>query len=254
VKGVLPVPRNVLAENREYRASPEHILATTPEPKPRRILAQGTEAERLAWKQRMAETRRRNLREGMTELMTRKIQSKTQSLKKREYQDRERRRVRTAPERRDERLTNPSISKAIREALEKHVETPKESMRSQQTRANKVIRQQTAVVQRRMDQVHNLYLHARDFIVSEDQLHAEVEKVFGTDDAPVTWTGNQKSVWAVGHPSSTRQMIGVEADKGASNQEKATNTMKERLQKIAGELTGGRISNLGLPNTKSRHF
>ena len=175
-------------------------------------------------------------------------------MKKKVHQERERTYLRTAPERLDEQLTNPSVSKAIRDALKTQSKPRVESQESCELRAQKVAQQQTAASKRRMDKIHNLYLHARNFIVSEDKLDKEIEKVFGTDEAPVTWAGNQKSIWAIGKPSSTKQLLGAALDQGVSEQDKATILMKERLQKIAGELTGGRISIDGVSSSKPKYF
>src|SRR5579871_1841798 len=75
IKGILPVPRNLFSrkKNVQFKTSYLYLESTIPEPS-NRVISQGPEANRLLWKQRMSEQRKKNFREGLTELAKRRIE------------------------------------------------------------------------------------------------------------------------------------------------------------------------------------
>jgi len=89
---------------------PAYFKAVTPEPS-----TQGTPAnDYVAWKQRMAATRRENLRAGLVELYYRKKGQEAKVAHWSRQNTRERNERLHAPQREDERLTNPTIRESVR--------------------------------------------------------------------------------------------------------------------------------------------
>ncbi|KAK7707401.1 hypothetical protein SLS57_009271 [Botryosphaeria dothidea] len=245
VKGSLPVPRNVFVTRSERKKETEEFInAATPEPTKTAHLS-GRHAERLAWKQRLSALRRRNLREGVTSLHKRK-QTMDQYLAKRgEQRQNEQKRLINQPPRDDEVFTNPSVSKAVRDFLSGAYNTTPEK---------EVERQRAALEQReavksmeRKDALHTLYVHARDFIVTEDQLSKVIDDTFGTDDNLPGFSPNAsqgRSIWARDAPLSTAEMLANNQGRSTSSEYRNASSepiTRRRIQKIAEELTGGKI-------------
>ncbi|KAI9732693.1 MAG: hypothetical protein M1818_007427 [Claussenomyces sp. TS43310] len=244
IKGTLPAPRKLFPRRAGDKTSPEYLASVTPEPIPSHQSATAP-TEYVAWKRRMAENRRQNLREGLIELHKRKLRSDrivaNRSAAKRE--NRERRLH--APVREDERLTNPTITAATRKPQSGNLPDPNREARlaaSQQ----RIIARAKALEEERRDSLHTLYMHARSFITTESQLNAEIEKTF--KERPFESIPNKedaKNVWdALGAPQTVQDMLSV-----VNNTQKtalafhagpAVSTGK-RMIKIAEELTGGKM-------------
>ncbi|EKG15359.1 hypothetical protein MPH_07410 [Macrophomina phaseolina MS6] len=246
VKGALPVPRNIFVTRSEWKKeSEEFINAATPEPS-ETIQPTGPHAERLAWKQRLSALRRRNLREGVTSLYKRKQRTDQYLAKRGAQRQDEQIRLINQPPRDDEVFTNPSVSKAVREFLDgSYNKAPRKDVAAQRAALQA---RENAKSRERKDALHTLYVHARDFIVTEDQLSKVIEDTFGTDDnLPGFQPGNPKqgrSIWARDAPLSTADMLARQ--QGRSNMagerhQGSEPVTRRRIQKIAEELTGGKL-------------
>jgi hypothetical protein len=251
VKGSLPVPRKIVPKERMYKAAPGYLELSAPEPLfDREITVEkmGKDAGRLTWKKQMAARRRLMLRQGVNELMQREC-FREASVKKRKAQRAQTDILaQTAPERLDEELTGQSVPLVIRELLDGKgwcdAETPEETAKRKAQHDQRLEEKEN----RRASQVHELYMHAREFITTEEQLEAEIERAFGPDWRPVTW-GNSKSIWGIGKPMSTAEMLQVH-DQGLGVIRRDLVTVKDnavdqrtlqRYVKIAAELTGAKI-------------
>ncbi|KAL5327750.1 hypothetical protein ACEPPN_005455 [Leptodophora sp. 'Broadleaf-Isolate-01'] len=238
VKGTLPPPRNIFPRRAGDKISPEYLAAVTPEP-----LSQTTpQNEFVAWKRRMAESRRTNLREGLMELHKRKTLQDKMVAARSKNRSIAREKALHAPQREDERLTNPTVTELNRTLQTGPVPDPGRATRVEEKKA-RVEAIALAKEEERRDALHTLYMNARSFITTEEELDAEIEKIFVADPHE---RGNMDSnIWtAVRPPPSIQQMLSA-----------VNNTQKEavkfhagpaaltgrRMKKIAQELTGGRM-------------
>jgi hypothetical protein len=251
LKGSLPVPRRIVPKEHMFKAAPGYLDLSAPEPLIDREIAvdkMGKEAGRVTWKKQMATRRRTMLRQGMNELMHRESFREVSVKKRKEQRVKTEILAQTAPERLDEELTGQSVPLEIRELLDGkgwcEPETPEETAK-RKAGHDELLK---AKDERRASQVHELYMHAKKFITTEDQLAAEIERTFGPDWRPVTW-GNSKSIWGVGKPMSTGEMLQVH-DQGLGVNRRDLVTVKDnavdqrtlqRYVKIAAELTGATI-------------
>jgi hypothetical protein len=89
---------------------PEYFKAVTPEPTSQAEPAN----DYVAWKQRMAASRRENLRAGLVNLSYRKAAHETSVAHHSREKMRNRQKLVDAPQREDERLTSPTIREAVR--------------------------------------------------------------------------------------------------------------------------------------------
>jgi hypothetical protein len=251
VKGSLPVPRKIVPKERVFKAAPGYLSQSAPEPLVDREITvdkMGTAAGRVTWKKLMAARRRSMLRQGMNELMHREF-ARDESVKKRKAQ-----RVntaiqaQTAPERLEDELTAQSVPLQIRELMAGkgwcEPETPEETAKRKADHDLRLQRKE----ERRASQVHELYMHARKFITTDEQLSNEIETVFGPDSRPVTW-GTSKSIWGIGKPMATTDMLQAH-DQGTGVSRRDLVTVKDnavdqrtlqRYVKMAAELTGASI-------------
>jgi hypothetical protein len=245
IKGVLPVPKNLFPSGSEYKTTPEFIEKTAPRPIAR-AKPHGPEAERLEWKQRMADSRRRNLAEGIKELVTRQEKVtevlEARGARRKAIHEREANKL----ERADEALTKPSLANSVRQVLDIH----NNKVRGRTGNKIKYKKHQTRKMAERKDQLHTLYTHARKFITTEEALDDVLEKTFGTDDNPIRWNAMGLSVWALdAEPATVQDMLqptkrenltkgfGYQLKKDA----KTTTVVQQRMKEIAETLTGGRI-------------
>jgi hypothetical protein len=237
VKGILPVPRSLFRDER--KAGSEYLDKTAPPPQ-KKITFNGPEAERLAWKQRMADSRRANLKQGVRELLERKeVRERIQSIhssNRRERHDR----LASKPERDDERLTNPSLHNSVRRVLAGPITYPPPAY----PKPNKHLIQQATKSAQRKDALHTLYTHARNFIVTEEAMNEALDKAFGTDENPMMWNHDGNSIWSAGDPAGLREML--DRDKALNVRARTDlgeveSVAQKRMRRIAEEFTGGRI-------------
>lgn len=197
----------------------------------------------------MAALRRKNLREGMDELYTRKQQTDRYLAQRSARRQRERQSLIDAPEREDERLTSVSITQAVRDALGPAIHAGRRSSEKIQREMRKrVEREEKARQTDRRDALHTLYMHAREFITTEAQLNAAVDTAFGTPEEPVVFESRQggmagPSIWAMGEPDTVQKMLDKSGRTGVSGYagDEQKNLTYKRVKRIAEELTGGKI-------------
>jgi hypothetical protein len=194
--------------------------------------------ERVAWKRRMAEMRRTNLREGIVELKKRQLDQKYRLKKRSEILGKQRTFQRTRPQREDERLTNPTITAAMSKMQVGAVPDPDREQRVAEKKA-RVAQMEAAKEEARKDALHTLYMHAREFITTEEQLNQKIEEIFQPK------MEGQENVWdAWGAPDTLQQQLSSETktQKGALEfHEKPGRIVKNRMKVIAEEMTGGKM-------------
>jgi hypothetical protein len=89
-------------------------------------------------------------------------------------------------------------------------------------------------------------MHARSFILTEEQLNDAVERTFGSDEDPIVWGPyHDQTIWGTGPPATVERMMkkGVGLEAMLTRQE---TLMQSRLRRIAEVLTGGKMDT---PNT-----
>ncbi len=248
IKGVLPTPRNVFHRRGPRNLNPEYLAAVTPEPKPDASAPNPNPSTaagaQIAWKERMAATRRRNLREGLTELYNRKKRMEHFSNTRSRFRRESREALVYQKEREDERLTNPTILHAMKKFQHKNLPDPERNTRVQ-VKTHLVKRKQHQKAVERMNALHSLYMQARNFITTEADLDAAIERIFvprPTDFmTDVSWG---HSVWNKGAPETVQKLLNItnkDSAKAMEFNEGSAYLTNQRMKRIQEELTGGKM-------------
>jgi hypothetical protein len=239
VKGTLPVPREIFPPRRADKPTWTYITAATPEPiKENPIKADDPHAEAIEWKNKMAELRRANFREGLVELYQRKLKTDAFMTRRSAAKQARRQRVFNQPPREDERLTRPTVVKAMEPTQGTVLPDPNRERRITLSR-HRVLAKQREKSTSRQEDLHTLYMNARTFITTEAQLDQEIETKF-SEDGGREWdsdSGAGNNVWAKGAPPSIQDIVRNQttSDSGRWRVE------QERMRKVVEELTGGKI-------------
>lgn len=258
VKGVLPVPRKIFSQTSETdKTSAKYLNQTAAEPRrkpstttPSKAGSAPVDSERTkavefaAHKFQQSALRRRNLRESLVELRQRKERDDQAAAARSAAKHAQSLRLAYAPEREDERLTNPTIHSAIHPAARGALPDPNREARIAQKRAN-VAAIQAQREEDRRSMLHTLYMNARDFIVDPQVLDKEIDRVFDDPDSFTNDTVRGMNVWALGLPQTVEQMLSAASRKpGGKAIDRDTDfglLEKKRIDRIAEELTGGKI-------------
>jgi len=246
-KGHLPVPRDVFkTRNRHPKQSTVFLNRATREPKT--VKAPGPhsrDAEYRLYKQRLADTRRSALREGVKQLHERKVSNEAQHFAKIQTNYADKRARAMAPPRETDVLTATSIDPGIRDFLASAL--PNTSRTNIDKRRAAYQRRVEKIHTMRSSRLHDLYVNARTFIVDDAQLDEAIEKTFGTEEKPMGW--NQKGV--MGPRSEGMEGLspwhGLYMPEGVGDMlEKlrggeGVGLAKERAKKVAEALTGGKM-------------
>lgn len=191
----------------------------------------------------MAASRRANLREGILELHKRKVRQDITIANRSAAKRNEREKRVRAPQREDERLTSPTIREAMRQLQVGRLPDPDREARIAE-KVERVKAKEAARAAERKDALHTLYMNAREFITTEQQLDEEIEKIFV--EHPFGPAHSSKTnIWdAYGAPPTVQDMLSTVNNTQKSaiqfHQGPAIITGK-RSKKIAEELTGGKM-------------
>ena len=205
----------------------------------------------------MSEMRRRNLREGLAGLRARKNRDQRTRSEISARRQAEREEILSRPEREDERLTTPSHSFTL-ETLAKGPTREQREVEMEAIlpfkRASLAARTSAAQADR-LDHLHTLYLNAKTFIVTPQQLDRAVDEAFGTPEQPVTFSQYtfgeadkhaSQSVWAQGRPERVQDMLNRASRQGGGRTalEGAggfAGVNQERVRRIGEVLTGAKM-------------
>ncbi|KAL9083100.1 MAG: hypothetical protein Q9159_005974 [Coniocarpon cinnabarinum] len=204
-------------------------------------------AERNAYRARMAAMRRDSLRGGLVSLANRRNRREARNAAKHEKSSRERLETFAAPPPEDERLTRMSQTREMTAPL-KHSGPYMTDPNAAERRAAKVARyeaQRARKASETQEALHTLYMRARDFIVTEEQLDQEIDLAFGTAESPAHFK-NRPSVWAHGPPPSLQSMLDATGQTGGGmlsekDEQARVRLMEKRMKKVAEKLTGGKM-------------
>jgi hypothetical protein len=160
-----------------------------------------------------------------------------------EQKTKERDRLVTQAERVDERLTSASVPQAMK---------PEKGLPNARA-ANKPRRRQRKDKKKgeRRDALHTLYMNARNFITTEEQLDAAIEKAFPEGGNPefATDTKLGDNIWNVGAPATIAELLDANVSRVRKDFTKAGLTEadhkfkidQERMKRIAEELSDGKM-------------
>ncbi|KAM0799436.1 hypothetical protein BDR22DRAFT_855377 [Usnea florida] len=245
IKGFLPPPKRIFPRPKKGqlpKSSPAYLAAVTREP----LVDKTTykDDDFVSWKARQSALRRKNLREGITELRQKKHDAdKSQSLRaKANYRIREA--LLYAPEPEDVRLTTPSVLSTQRPMKHQRLPDPARAARVEAKRQN-VADMAAMREENRRHALHKLYVHAGDFITTEEQLERVVERAF--EDRTQFRNDNAEGVniWNLGFPETVQQLLGKTDRRGrqsALDSAEGNQVLtRERMKKIGEELTGGKM-------------
>lgn len=239
VKGTLPVPRELFPSRRTDKPGKAYLDAVTPSPSTeRKVNPKSTDPEKQAFKLKMAILRRQNLRDGLQKLYKRK-QTAEQKMFTRSLEKQERReRVLRQPEPEDERLTRPSVVQAMQPQRHSVLSDPNREARLALSQARLDAKQAQKSDQQQED-LHSLYMNARTFITTEEQLTAEIDRVF-PDGVNEAWRNDHQhgeNIWNLGLPPNV-QNISYESQK---NETARWDLIQERVKKLGEQITGGKM-------------
>lgn len=150
----------------------------------------------------------------------------------------------TAPEREDERLTNPRVHTALLPSRGRPLQDLNREKRLIRMRANVETMQRRKEEQRRA-MLHTLYMNARDFIVRPAQLDEAVNRAF---DDPNQFLNDEtlgENVWHLGAPETVLELLRMSRPstfrRSTYRAQLVKDLIKTRLDKIGEELTGGKL-------------
>lgn len=157
----------------------------------------------------------------------------------------ERNRALEAPEREDERLTNPSVLHNAKPTKHQILPDPDREARLAQKRAN-VAAMEAMRQDDRRDLIHTLYVNAGNFITTGKQLDSAIDRVFDNQDQFTTDQRPGLNVWNLGSPETVQQLLGKankdpRGQKAVDSAEGNTLITEKRMRRIAEELTGGKM-------------
>ena len=246
MKGALPPPRRVFprkSKRAKYKGSPEYLAAVAPEPLVDKTTR--TDDEFVSWKARQSELRRRNLREGLTELKQRKQETDQKNATNSRNNRRIREKLLYAPERRDVFLTNPSVLSSQQPARYRGLPDPERparlAIKSQNVADMAAMREEA-----RRNALHNLYVNAGDFITTGEKLDGVIERAFDDNSQFRSDNNEGLNIWNLGYPETVRDLL-LQIDKNAERQTALSSAegneiiTRERMKKISEELTGGKM-------------
>ncbi|KZZ87969.1 hypothetical protein AAP_05235 [Ascosphaera apis ARSEF 7405] len=236
VKGILPVPRELFPPRRPDKPGSAYLADVTPEPSPNKklnISEDHKDYELLQWKKKMAELRRRNLREGLVELYARKKRAVGNISGESRRKQLEREAILRQPERDDERLTKPTTVAAM-EIVRGVIPDDPSAAEKFQARKIELLKRNQRKMRERQDMLHTLYMNARNFIVNEDQLEVALDNAF--TDVFQNDASAGHSIWITGVPTSIKQMV----QHATTPQVYGFKKQEMRMQRLAETLTGGK--------------
>ncbi|ODM23037.1 hypothetical protein SI65_00626 [Aspergillus cristatus] len=239
VKGTLPVPRELFPARRTDKPSKAYIKDATPLPTNQTpIDPNDPHAEYIESKRHMADMRRRNLRQGLKELHWRKRRTDWSMMERSLEKQRRREEIFQQPERLDESLTRPSVVQDMQPTRTAVLPDPDREIRLAESRA----RTEVVNAQKKMEReeaLQTLYMNARNFITTEEQLAAEIERVFpdGYNPEFTNDTFQGENIWNKGAPTSVQSIV----NDSRRNEVARWDTIQDRVKKLGEELTGGKL-------------
>lgn len=243
---MLPPPRRIFPRQTRparSKASPKYLAAVAPEPLVDKTTR--TDDEFLSWKARQSELRRRNLREGLTELGERKQKTDRRNAIISAQNMRIREKLLYARERKDVYLTSPSVLSSQQPSRHRGLPDPRRSARLADRKQN--VADMAAMREEfRRNALHNLYVNAGDFIMTDKQLDGMIDKAFDDNSQFRSDSSEGANIWNLGYPETVRELLqkATKSGKRLTALESAEGNeiiTRERMRRIGEELTGGKM-------------
>ncbi len=250
-KGILPVPRELFPPQQPDKPSEDYLARATRDKKPENVVPEEKMSELSRYRHRMGETRKQYLREGLLDLHHRK-QTYTKRIAFRSHQKQaERERLINQPKRIDERLTNATIPGSMRPMNVMQIPPGDKKAIYERKKAN-LERHKAEKEEERRDALHTLYMNARNFITTEEQLGAEIDKAFPADGKNLNFDSDVSegsNLWNIGAPPTIGDLLEAGSQRvrqdftkaGLENSAQKYRIDQERMKRIAEELSGGKM-------------
>ncbi|KAJ5175129.1 uncharacterized protein N7482_001006 [Penicillium canariense] len=239
VKGTLPVPRELFPARRADKPRKAYLDAVTPAPSTERTVnPKSSDPEKQAFKLKMAVLRRKNLREGLQTLYKRK-QVAVETMFNRSFESQSRReRILQQPEAEDERLTRPSVVQAMQPQPHTTLADPNREQRLALSRARMEAKRAEKDAERR-DHLQSLYMNARTFITTEEQLTAEIDRVFPEGENEAWRNDHQQgdNIWNLGVPPTVQSVV----NETRKSETARWDVTQDRVKKLGEQITGGKL-------------
>ena len=239
VKGTLPVPRELFPARRADKPHKPYLDAVTPLPLTERTVnPKSSDPEKQAFRLKMAVLRRKNLREGLRDLYKRKqVAEETMVNRSLENQSR-RERILQQPEPEDERLTRPSIVQAMQPQSHTILADPNREERLALSKARMEARKAQKDAQR-LEGLQALYMNARTFITTEEQLAAEIDRVFPEGENEAWRNDHQQgdNIWNLGIPPTVQNIV----NEARKSETARWDVIQDRVRKLGEQITGGKL-------------
>jgi hypothetical protein len=250
-KGILPVPRELFPPRQPNKTSEQYIGSATRDKLAKNVAPESKMSDLDKYRSRMAETRKKHLREGLLELHNRKQTMTRQVAIRSEQKMKERDRLIAQPERIDERLTSASVPQAMKPENGLHIARAATKLPRWQRKLLERQRKEKKQEDERRYALHTLYMNARNFVTTEEQLDAAIEKAFPEGGNPefATDTKLGDNIWNVGAPATIAELLHANVSRVRKDFTKAGLTEadhkfkidQERMKRIAEELSGGKM-------------
>lgn len=195
----------------------------------------------------MAGNRRENLKSSLQELWVRRQKSDQLRDDRVSQKFRHYNKARVAAEREDDRLTRSTVHEAM---MDTQVYPDIDRFERAKQSRERVASIETTKRESRRDALMELYINASNFIVTENELKAEIETVFAEDyfkkqGQAVGRYGNSENTWDIyGKPTSINNMLDTNAGTSTKvmdiNESEYDRSVK-RHKRIAEEFTGGKM-------------
>ncbi|CAG8125845.1 unnamed protein product [Penicillium salamii] len=239
VRGTLPVPRELFPARRTDKPKKAYLDAATPAPQSERTVnPRSSDPAKQEWKHKMAELRRQNLREGLRDLYARKRNTQGRMISRSHEAQSRRERILQQPEREDERLTRPSTIAAMLPHKQPILPDPNREQRIALSQARMAAKKAQKESVRQAD-LQLLYMNARSFITTEEQLAAEIDRVFPEGENKAWRNDHQpgENVWNLGNPPTVNNLV----NQTHRNEGARWDIMQERVKQLGEQITGGKI-------------
>lgn len=150
-----------------------------------------------------------------------------------------------ARERNDVYLTSPSVLSSQQPIRHRGLPDPTRSTRLATSKQN--VADMAAMREEvRRNALHNLYVNAGDFIMTDKQLDGVIEKAFDDNSQFRSDSSEGVNIWNLGYPETVQELL----QKASKSGEKLTALdsaegneiiTRERMRRIGEELTGGKM-------------
>lgn len=255
LKGHLPVPREIFTRRAKmaHKLQPTFVEDTAPRSKAE-LAGLPPKSDKDTWKRMMAESRRQALGSGIQSLWRRKHTRETRQKARADAKLAQHLEDKMRPDRLDEVYTRGTVTQAtLNTEVVRDPEYEAKQLESQKRTAALAKVKSEA----RKDALQRLYVEAGQFILTEQELAAKIEKIFSPKyhadlgkNNSLSWWGAANMWEAQGRPLRLSEMFSSTTDSGQRSQVYGKSALKKTQQRqriVAGELTGGALAVTGVP-------